>query len=337
MKNIFSLIKTDILFIFCGIFLFCPFSGYSSGAEISREEECILDQFKSADNSMSIGELRKKCNMKTAQEEKLPVERRLNEDDENILEPFTLMAHRPNYFMPYAHNYNGYDPELYRQEFDDPSISFSKTEVQFQISIKTPLFVNLFRKKIDVFAAYTNHSFWQLYHQASSPFRETNHEPEAWIQFRQDRKILGFSNDVNIIGVNHQSNGRGGVLSRSWNRIYASFVFEKDNFVLNISPWYRIKEDPVNDDNPDITDYMGHGELRAAYKWNRNVFTFMSRNNIESNFSKGAIEFSWSFPLGDYPFLKGYVQYFSGYGESLIDYNHNVNRIGFGIALTDLL
>jgi phospholipase A1 len=67
------------------------------------------------------------------------------------------------------------------------------------------------------------------------------------------------------------------------------------------------------------------------------VFSAMSRNNLESGFSKGAVELGWSFPLGSYPYLKGYVQYFYGYGESLIDYNERVNRIGVGFALTDWL
>ena len=67
------------------------------------------------------------------------------------------------------------------------------------------------------------------------------------------------------------------------------------------------------------------------------VFSIMSRNNLESGFQRGALQLSWSFPLFKWPYLKGYVQYFTGYGESLIDYDHYVNTIGFGLSLTDCL
>ena len=80
------------------------------------------------------------------------------------------------------------------------------------------------------------------------------------------------------------------------------------------------------------TDYIAHYELKGAYKWKEHVFGIMSRNYLESGFENGAIELGWSFPLWNYPYLKGYIQYFTGYGESLIDYDQYVNRIGIGIS-----
>jgi phospholipase A1 len=255
------------------------------------------------------------------------------------------MAHKPNYFIFASYTSGGINPEPYREFFDDSDLNLDDIEARFQISIKTPLWVNMFGKPIDIFAAYTNRSFWQVYNDdISSPFRETNHEPEGWIQFRPNWQFWGIRNNVNAIGIVHQSNGRGGTLSRSWNRVYANFVFEKpglfaakDTFAFGIKPWIRISEDEEDDDNPDITDYMGHYEFRMAYKINKHVLSMMLRNNLESGFSRGAVEAAWSFPIWKYPYLKGYLQWFNGYGESLIDYNEHNNSIGIGILLTDWL
>ncbi|MEJ2470809.1 MAG: phospholipase A [Desulfuromonadales bacterium] len=306
--------------------------------------DCMFKKLNEVSGETTINELRSLCEQDLSSvkpvskaDQAEPVAKRLEQDKENILKPFTLMAHRPNYILVAAHNSKGYNSDLFQLQYNDPTIEADDTEAQFQISVKTPLAIDLFNT-FDIYAAYTNRSFWQLYNNdRSSPFRETNHEPEAWLQFNPEWSFLGFSNTANSLGINHQSNGRGGVLSRSWNRIFANFVIERGSFALAMKPWYRIKEDAEDDDNPDITDYLGHYEIRAGYKYQNNVFALMSRNNIESGFEKGALELSWSFPLGNYPYLKGYVQWFSGYGESLIDYNQYVNKIGFGLALTDWL
>ena len=148
---------------------------------------------------------------------------------------------------------------------------------------------------------------------------------------------MGFDNRINMLGISHQSNGRSNPLSRSWNRLYAQFDFEKESVVFVVKLWSRLSESISTDDNPDITEYMGHGEFRVIFKNENNTFNFMSRNNIESGFERGATELSWSFPLGKRKDLKGYIQVFTGYGESLIDYNQSVDRIGFGISLSDWL
>ncbi len=320
--------------------------------DLSDMQRCMLELLNEASDDMTMGQMREQCRQKIEDSvnqvpladkksepmEKEAAEERLETDKSNVLKPFTLMAHKPNYILLAAHNFNGYDARLYQEQYKEPDIDTDDTEVQFQISIKTPLAVGFFKDTTDLYFAYTNRSFWQLYNKGiSSPFRETNHEPEAWVQVRPKWSLWGFKNPVNAFGFAHQSNGQGGVLSRSWNRLYANFDIARGNFVVSLKPWYRIPEDSKDDDNPDITDYLGHGELRTAYKWGRNTFSMMLRNNLESGFSKGAVQFGWSFPLWEYKYLKGYIQYFSGYGESLIDYDHYVNRLGVGISLTDWL
>jgi phospholipase A1 len=266
------------------------------------------------------------------------VERRLAAEREAAARRFSIMAHKPNYFLAAAYNTEGWNSAESLQEDNGGPYANKDLESQFQISLKVPLAVGLFGDRVDVYGAYTNRSFWQVYSaEYSRPFRETNHEPEIWGQFRNDWTLWGFTNTVNSVGLVHQSNGRGGDLSRSWNRVYASFIFENGPWAVAFKPWLRLKTDFEDDDNPDITDYLGHGEVRLAYRHDDHVFSLMSRNQLESGFDEGAVEFSWSFPVFGYPYLKGYLQYFNGYGESLIDYDQRVHRIGLGIALTDWL
>ncbi len=311
-------------------------------------DDCIIDTIKTADDSITLAELRLQCQkqMHDGQytrniddESSLNlVQERIRDDEENVLKPFTLMAHKPNYALFATYNPNGYDSKPYQEQFGDSGYSLDDVEAQFQISIKFPLLVDLLNNTFDIYAAYTNRSFWQVYNTSeSSPFRETNHEPEAWVQFHPNWEFLGFTNVWNSFGVVHQSNGRGGELSRSWNRVYGFFTVERGNLAMSFKPYYRIPEDSADDDNPDITDYLGHYELTASYKLGENVFSAMSRNNLESGFQKGALELSWSFPLGDWPFVKGYLRYFSGYGQSLIEYDSYANSIGLGVSLTDWL
>lgn len=326
------------------VFLFAP-PGIGMAEYSDAVKECMLQNMEVEGDDTTLGQLRNKCLSEHGEDDVAQsdmdaegvVKERLAVEDANILSPFTLMAHRPNYLLVAAYNSSGFNAEPFREAFDDPSIDLDDTEAQFQLSVKFPLAVNLFDKNIDIFAAYTIRSFSQAYNSdISFPFRDTNHEPEAWVQFRPDWRFAGFSNSVNALGFVHQSNGRGGDLSRSWNRIYANFLLERGDLALGIKPWYRIPGN-ADDDNPDIDDFLGYGEVRAAYKWKENTFGMMFRNVFESGFEKGAVELSWSFPLWDYDYFRGYVQYFNGYGQSLIDYNQRVNSIGIGLSLTDYL
>ena len=324
------------------VVLSCLVAGGVSGAD--ELEQCLHRKLATAADTATVGDLRRQCLQRPAAREGAEtkpagqgaVEKRQQLERENVLKPFSVMTHKPNYILPAAYNSAGYSAAHHRSANNDSSYDFDPVEAQFQISIKSPLVVGLVDDRIDVFAAYTNHSFWQVYNNdISAPFRETIHEPELWVQFNSNREYFGVKNTWNSLGFNHQSNGQSSDLSRSWNRLFASFVFEYGNLGLSLTPWYRLPES--DDDNPDITDYLGHYEVGATYKWDDHTFSLMTRNALESDFHRGAIQASWSFPLGDWPYLRGYVQYFNGYGESLIDYDQYVNRVGVGLSLSDWL
>lgn len=264
--------------------------------------------------------------------EQTPVEGRVSREKRWIDNGIPMMPHHPNYILPFTYNTNRND-ETYVAA-GEPRLK--NPEVKFQISFKVPLWDEIGNRPIGLYFAYTQLGMWQFYNRrASAPLRDTNYEPEIFFQIDTNEPLGPVINRMIVLGGTHQSNGRRDPLSRSWNRVYVQGVFEYRQFVFSVKPWVRLFE-PSPDDNPNITQYVGHAELHAAYKWQENVFSAMLRNNF--NFkrnNRGSVELTWSFPLSG--LLKGYLQYFNGYGESLIDYNHYNNRLGFGIALTDWL
>ena len=248
---------------------------------------------------------------------------------------FLLRSYRPNYFLPVAYNSS---PNQGEQLDAYSAAKAQNNEAKFQLSFKLKAWEDIFNQDIDLWIAYTQLSFWQLYNSAfSSPFRDTNYEPELLVNFRTNYELFGFKGRFINVGVNHQSNGRSQPLSRSWNRVVVNVGWEKNNLNLLLKTWYKMPENEDKDDNPDITRYMGYGELWGTYYWNKHKFAMMLRNNLRSGNNIGAVQLDWSFPLplfkGDW--LKGYIQYFNGYGESLLDYYQSINRISAGIMLTD--
>lgn len=246
---------------------------------------------------------------------------------------FLFRPHHANYFLPVKYS-SAPNNTPFQAAFVQPDQGLDSIETELQLSFKIKAMEGVMgHDNLDLWFGYTVTSFWQAYNQSiSSPFRETNYEPEAMLVFRTNYGIAGFRGRFLNLGLVHESNGRPEGLSRSWNRAYAQFGLERGNLALLIRPWYRLPESAADDDNPDIEDYMGHGDLLAVYRKGRNAYSLLLRNNLKSP-NRGAVKLDWSFPL--YGRLKGYVQYFNGYGESLIDYNYRQQTFGLGVSLTE--
>lgn len=242
-----------------------------------------------------------------------------------------ITFHRSNYALVFSYNSSPNPAPL--QEVD-PAKTLTKQEVTFQLSFKAKLWQDVFGKDMDLWFGYTQRSFWQLYNfNDSSPFRETNYEPEVLLNFRTHFSLLGLKARFIQLGINHQSNGQSEPLSRSWNRIVANVGLERGDFSLLLKGWYKFPESVEEDDNPGINSYMGYGEVWAYYFLKKHRLAVMLRNNLDFRENHGAVQLEWSFPL--FAQIGGYVQYYLGYGESLLDYNHRVNRIGVGFILLD--
>lgn len=248
---------------------------------------------------------------------------------------WNIRAYKPVYLLPvfWSSKKNEFPDSPNPRNTVDEDQNLKSTEAKFQISLKTKAVENLFGDNGDVWVGYTQSSRWQVYNEDESrPFRETNYEPEASLMFRTNYEILGLNARLFGITLNHQSNGRSDPLSRSWNRAILNLGFERDNFALMIRPWYRFDENAKDDNNPDIKDYVGRGDITAFYRKDDHDFSLMLRHSLKGgDDSHGAVQFDWSFPI--HGKLRGQFQLFDGYGESLIDYNHRATYVGLGVSL----
>lgn len=250
----------------------------------------------------------------------------------------SFVSHRPTYILPFTYvdspNQVPQSPRLGDTMYD---YDLDNKEVKYQISFKVPLLTGLLDNHTTLWFGYTQMSFWQVYNREdSAPFRETNYEPEVFLRYQADWEIgPGTFNGITL-GFAHQSNGQSEPRSRNWNRITASAAYSYDRWLFMVQPWYRLPEGKGGDDNADLERYIGYANYLAIYKWNEDrTLSLKLLNNLRSRDNKTSVELGYSFPMGDT--IKGFIQYYNGYGESLIDYNHRIHRIGVGIMLNDWL
>ncbi|WP_149703952.1 phospholipase A [Campylobacter concisus] len=235
------------------------------------------------------------------------------------------------------HLQNALGIELYKFNYLLP-VTYAKTvpddgrksvETKFQISLAKPLFYDVFGLRESLVAAYTQTSWWQIT-KKSSPFRETNYQPEIFLNFASPKYLEKIGVQNLKFGLLHESNGRDGTNSRSWNRAYVQGDLVYGDLTISPRVWSVIGE---KNDNKEILNYIGHGDLRLSYKLNDQIFSLMLRNNLHfDKTNKGAAELSYMFPIfssGVY----GYLQYFTGYGESLIDYDRHTDKVGLGFVI----
>jgi phospholipase A1 len=256
---------------------------------------------------------------------------------ENKLGTFNIRGYKPVYVLP-AFATSNQNNQPHSPNPDNTVVGseqLDNVEAKFQLSLKTKVWQGVFGDVGDVWIGYTQSSRWQVYNtRLSRPFRETDYEPEAMLMFDTHYRVLGWDGRLLGIGVDHQSNGRSNPLSRSWNRIVANVGFERDGWTVMVRPWWRIPEAASDDNNPDISDYMGRGEVSIVHEWHGQEFGMLLRHSMRGGSrSHGAARFSWSFPMAGN--LRGYAEVFKGYGESMIDYNHNATYVGLGISLLD--
>src|SRR5574344_550588 len=238
-----------------------------------------------------------------------------------ITKDFGIYPYKKNYILPATYTFNDIDD---RHDF----------ETAFQISIEKPLSENLLGLDENISVGYTQKSYWQTT-KHSAPFRETNYEPEVFIQVPVKENEYFKAIKASFM---HSSNGKKDDLSRSLNRIYLEGYFQLSNLFITPRVWYRIPESNSDDDNPDFSQYYGYGDINFLYAYKQHTFELLLRNNLRfDKTNKGAAEFNWTFPLPEFIASKntfGLFQLFHGYGQSLIDYDREITNVGIGVAFS---
>ena len=214
-------------------------------------------------------------------------------------------------------------------------------ETKFQLSVKADIgdqrnidFLGI--KTFRLWGAYTQQSNWQMFNtRNSSPFRETVYEPELIATLG-----TGYASGLKLINLGwvHQSNGRPLPESRSWNRIYLLGGWEwNDMTSIMLRGWWRTPENPLKDDNPDISDYLGRADL--VIRWEprdkTQAIAMLVRNNLSRTQNRGYMQIDWATPVRFGNAARMHIQLTSGFGESLIDYNHRQNTLGLGFSFRE--
>ncbi len=213
-------------------------------------------------------------------------------------------------------------------------------ELKVQLSFQKQLWESLY-------FAYTQRFYWQLWDKQNSRlFRDANYNP----QFFWDFGPMGDWRVLRLGLWEHESNGQKAYftaqgeeinLSRSWNRSYIEVERALGaRFVVGAKLW-QVMDREKNDfgsfgqDNPDIQQYLGHGELKAQAQgesW-RALLKYRQGWNARYQTTQLDLRLPLAFFFGlRAPGVELYLQRFSGYGESLLDYNRKIEKFSLGFA-----
>jgi phospholipase A1 len=222
--------------------------------------------------------------------------------------------------------------------------TYQRTETRIQLSVRTKIAQGLLtprnsESRDSLWFGYTQQSYWQLFNGGiSRPFRNTDHEPEVIYVYPTQASLPGgWQLRYSGMGLVHQSNGQSLPLSRSWNRVYLMAGAELgERYRLMGRAWQRLPE-KVDDDNPDITEKVGRVELQGIWDIDkRNTLGATLRSSMAAK-ANGSLRLEWLRTLGvpESSGLRLHAQLFSGYGDSLVDYNRRRVVFSLGLSLVD--
>ena len=187
--------------------------------------------------------------------------------------------------------------------------------------------------------AFTQRSLWDM-NAVSSPFYDTSYMPELIFESLALKPQAGDTSFTWLgfqTAFKHESNGRDGPDSRSLNTVYFRPVaaFGKLNgwHLLVIPELFTYLTSLEN--NPDLKDYRGFGQLRLVLGRNDRPSLMLSTWAGKA-LEHPSLQLDLTVPirtrlLNFETYLL--VQYFNGYGESLLSYREKSSTVRAGFSL----
>lgn len=197
------------------------------------------------------------------------------------------------------------------------SINRHTLQIKYQLSVRHRLTKTILPFNSFLFLTYTQKSFWNIFEE-SSPFTDNNYNPGVNLAAPIFYKKQLFA--LLTLGLEHESNGRDSIFSRSWNYLSASGMFYiNPNFNMQIRSWIGLVS--KNGENPDYLDYRGNFLVATNFRtWDDKYRVSIILNPILSkNRMNTTLEFNYrtSSKMNQYLFF----QIFSGYADSMMNYD----------------
>lgn len=205
----------------------------------------------------------------------------------------------------------------------------TNSDVKFQVSIAQRLTKSTLPFNTYLYLFYTQKCMWNVF-ENSMPMRDFNFNPGIGLAkhlFVKNRYV----GKVTLM-IEHESNGRDGIESRSWNKVsLASNIFIDPNFMVHGKVWIPIID---GQNNQDILYYSGIYQVGTTFTTPNKRFgfalTMVKRKGW--NFKYNTIwEVNYRLFKDENQFL--FLQYYNGYGENLLDYNQYHSRLRIGLVI----
>ncbi len=251
---------------------------------------------------------------------------------------FNFTGYHANYLLPFhiTNRINRSPHSPTQAPVAQPN--YRNVEAKFQMSVRTKLVQDVPVIGGDLWAGFTQQAMWQIWNgQDSKPFRNTDYEPELIYVVRTPKALQhlpwGWQWRYGQLALAHQSNGQSDPLSRSWNRVYLGAGFERGNWSLTTRLARRLSEPLSSDNNPDLVSFRGRGEFQLTYASGPATTSLLYRTTLQDG-RFGALQLEWSYPYrrSQPNGLRWFVQAFTGYGETLTDYNFRQTSLGVGVS-----